>query len=209
MDDTVEHAEQMRDHWWWRPGWRAGRHFYACHFTFEDQPLVHRLVSTYQSELVGFNGLDLIPAPWLHLTMQGIGFVDEVSDEQVRRVIDAVAAGLGRVERPVVTFGSAVVRPEAVYLPVEPAGAIVAIREIVRAAVSGIVGALEPAQPYTPHVSVAYANRPQPASPIAAALPILDPVTVTLDRVQLLHFHRDRRMYEWTHAVALPIGANA
>ena len=28
----------VRNHWWWRPGWRAGRHFYACHLTLNDQP---------------------------------------------------------------------------------------------------------------------------------------------------------------------------
>jgi len=26
------------NHWWWRPGWRVGRHYYACHLTLDDQP---------------------------------------------------------------------------------------------------------------------------------------------------------------------------
>ena len=28
----------VRNHWYWRPGWRAGRHFYACHITLDKQP---------------------------------------------------------------------------------------------------------------------------------------------------------------------------
>src|SRR6266540_2104451 len=27
--------ERMRDHWWWRPGWRAGRRLYTSHLTYE------------------------------------------------------------------------------------------------------------------------------------------------------------------------------
>jgi len=38
-----ESAEQMIDHWWWRPGWSVGRKFYTWHLTFADQPQAHRL----------------------------------------------------------------------------------------------------------------------------------------------------------------------
>ncbi|HEX6074570.1 MAG TPA: hypothetical protein VFZ32_04810 [Micromonosporaceae bacterium] len=72
--DTVE---GLRNHWWWRPGWREGRHFYACHLTFDNAPDLHRLADRYQQALRPFAGLDLIPRRWLHLTMQGIGFTDE------------------------------------------------------------------------------------------------------------------------------------
>ena len=34
----------VRNHWWWRPGWRTGRHFYACHLTLDDQPQLRELV---------------------------------------------------------------------------------------------------------------------------------------------------------------------
>ncbi|WP_203860461.1 hypothetical protein [Plantactinospora mayteni] len=32
------------------------------------------------------------------------------------------------------------------------------------------------------------------------------PVSVVLDQIELLEYHRDRRMYEWTSARPLPIG---
>ena len=37
----------MRDHWWWRPGWRVGRSFYTWHVTFADQTAVAGLVADY------------------------------------------------------------------------------------------------------------------------------------------------------------------
>ncbi len=43
----AETAQVMRDHWWWRPGWRVGRSFYAWHVTFDDQPAVRRLAADY------------------------------------------------------------------------------------------------------------------------------------------------------------------
>jgi hypothetical protein len=64
-----------------------GRHFYACHLTFEDQPAVQRLVLDYQAALAGLGGLDLIPGRGLHLTMQGIGFTDQISDREIAAVM--------------------------------------------------------------------------------------------------------------------------
>ncbi|MDT5026262.1 MAG: hypothetical protein QOE61_2688, partial [Micromonosporaceae bacterium] len=33
-----EHTDDLRDHWYWRPGWSVGRRFYTWHLTFADQP---------------------------------------------------------------------------------------------------------------------------------------------------------------------------
>jgi hypothetical protein len=40
MSDVIETPlpPSVRNHWWWRPGWAEGRHFYACHMTLDDQP---------------------------------------------------------------------------------------------------------------------------------------------------------------------------
>jgi hypothetical protein len=82
-------AQSMRDHWWWRPGWRVGRSFYTWHVTFDDQPAVHRLAADYASVLSDLPTLDPIPVRWLHLTMQGIGFTDEVDRADVDAIADA------------------------------------------------------------------------------------------------------------------------
>jgi hypothetical protein len=66
----------MRRHWWWRPGWRPGRRLYAWHLTLRDQTVsqgqadLRQVVGAYQARLAGLAGLDLVPAEWLHLTVQ-------------------------------------------------------------------------------------------------------------------------------------------
>jgi hypothetical protein len=61
-----------------------GRHFYACHLTFEDQPGVQRLVRGYQAALAGLDGLDLIPGRYLLvLDMDLLALGEEFDLEQV------------------------------------------------------------------------------------------------------------------------------
>ena len=115
----------VRNHWWWRPGWRTGRHFYACHLTLDDQPQLRELVGRYQDALRHLPNLDLIPPQWLHITTQGIGFADEISPADLADVTAAVQERLRGLEPPVATFHRATIRPEAVLLKAEPAAAAV------------------------------------------------------------------------------------
>ncbi|ROT32464.1 2'-5' RNA ligase family protein [Micromonospora sp. HM5-17] len=211
---TVEHVDTMRDHWWWRPGWRVGRHYYACHFDMGRHRELVALVERYQQAIGEFPGLDLIPHRWLHLTTQGVGFLDDLAAESIDRLVGVVADRLAEVPAPVVTFHRPTVRGEAVYLLADPAEPVAAVRSAVRAAIAEALGeerveqAAEGPAGFRPHVSIAYSNREQPGAPIAEALEkvMTEPVTVVLDQIELLEYHRDRRMYEWTEARPLRIG---
>jgi hypothetical protein len=77
----------ITDHWWWRPGRRR----YAWHVTFADIPSVGRLAARARARarLAGLPGLDLVPARWLHLTMQDVGFTDEVPDADLAAIVAA------------------------------------------------------------------------------------------------------------------------
>ncbi|GID92582.1 2'-5' RNA ligase family protein [Amorphoplanes digitatis] len=205
-----EHVDQLKDHWWWRPGWRHGKHFYACHFTFTDQPALHDLVAAYQRSLSDIDGLDLIPQRWLHLTTHEIGpmdSIDESSAERLRQVVGGLLAG---VDAPAVTFRRPVVRSEAVYLRAEPAEGIAEVREAIREAVASVLGPgrLGESGSIRPHVSIAYSNRAQPAAPIVDRLRRVEaePVTLSLRHVDLLEYHRDQQMYEWTRSSPIAIG---
>ena len=170
---AVQDPEQVSNHWWWRPGWRTGRHFYACHVTFENEPKVQDLAAAYQESIKDAEGLDLIPRPWLHLTMQGIGFTDEVSENEIGAITADISVRLADVEPPIVTFGRPVVRSEAIYMPASPADAIDNIRRNVHEAITEILGPertpdidiADALQHYVPHVSIAYANSDGLASP--------------------------------------------
>ena len=210
----IEHVETVRNHWWWRPGWAPGRHFYACHLTLEDQPAVQQLVLDYQAALTGLSGLDLIPSRWLHLTMQGIGFTDQISEREIAAVAGALRDHFRTVTPPVVTFHRPAVWPDAITLPANPASALRELRQGAYGVIQAVLGrarmheSTEAVAQYRPHVSVAYVNAPGPAQPIVSALQDTSPgaVTTAIDAASVLTFHRDNRMYEWTAATRLPIG---
>ena len=126
MSDDL--PDRMRDHWWWRPGWLAGRSMYTWHVTFEDQPELHELVQDYQKALAPRPGLDLIPVRWLHLTMQGIGFTSEVTPQDAADIVEAARGRLATCQPVPLSIGPAMVDPEAILLDVSPSGALNPVR---------------------------------------------------------------------------------
>jgi hypothetical protein len=161
--------------------------------------------------------VDLIPAKWLHLTMQGIGFTDEISGPEIDHVLTSLRKRLLGSEPPTVTFHWPTIEHEAVYLLAQPAEPL---RRLRLAAYDAIAAALSDrvfqesrsaVSQYHPHVSAAYINTDGPTKPIIDAIESLDPaaiqpVTVTFAQASLLVFHRDHKMYEWTQAKPILIG---
>src|SRR5215469_3787311 len=159
----------VRNHWWWRAGWRAGRHFYACHLTLDDQPQLRTLVKQYQDAIGHLPGLDLIPRQWLHITMQGIGFADEISPADLKAVTAAVQERLRALEPPAATFHRATVQPEAVLLKAEPPQPLYQLRIAVYDAITSVLDPGKFSEPrpeprqFAPHVSAAYVHSDGPA----------------------------------------------
>lgn len=180
---------------------------YAWHITFDDQPQVHRLATAYQDRLAGVPGLDLIPMRWLHLTIQGLGFTDEVPAAEADAVVHAARERLAGVLPVTVTVGPAIVDPEAVQLTITPIGALTPVRGALRAAIADTIGLdrLLEDEWWSPHVSVAYSNATGPMEPIATALtPQLEPVTITISKVRLIVLGRDEHLYQWQTRATVP-----
>ncbi|RZT20125.1 2'-5' RNA ligase superfamily protein [Kribbella sp. VKM Ac-2569] len=186
--------------------------FYAWHInTFEDPAPLHRLVTQYQAELSTVPGLDLIPLEWLHLTMQGVGFVEDVPPARVDALLGAARARLRELEPAKVRLHRPVVAREAILLPSDPLEPPQTIRYAVRAAIADVFGAdgvPEGAEGYRPHISLAYANTPQPArAALAAVIRVVPaPADLTVNAVSLIEMHRDNRMYEWRIIEVVPLG---
>ncbi|WP_229326477.1 2'-5' RNA ligase family protein [Streptomyces sp. UNOC14_S4] len=199
----------MLNHWWWRPGWREGRRIYTWHFTFRGAAQVHRLAAEYRQALHGVPGLDLVPDRWLHLTMQGLGFVDEVAEKDVRAIVEAVSARLRAVSAFELTLDRPEITPEAIRWEAYPARPPATVRREIREAIAEVWGtAPEAAEGFAPHVSIAYSAADGPAQPVAQALRRVEPepATVTLGSVELIVLGRDRRMYEWEEYARVPLG---
>jgi 2'-5' RNA ligase len=180
---STDSPDRMRDHWWWRPGWRAGRRMYTWHVTFDDQPQLHELVRRYQATLAPLPGLDLIPMRWLHLTVQGVAFTDEATPQEISNIAEATRKYLSS--------------QQPVSLSVDP------VRAGLRAAIAGERGAgqVPESEAWTPHISIAYSKSNGPASPYDEALnrAALAPVSLTVSAVHLIELSRDTHLYQWTN----------
>ncbi len=202
--------EAMRDHWWWRPGWRVGQKMYTWHITFDGQESLYELVAAYQSALARLPGLDLIPPRWLHLTMQGVGFIDEITEHDVRSIVDAARSRCASLAPFELTFGAPKVDPEAIMFALHPAEPAQALRKQIRAAIADVWGTerIPEAEQWSPHVSIAYSNAPGSAEPYTTALSRVDvkPATLLVPKVELIILNRDNKMYEWETFAAVALG---
>lgn len=208
--------DRLVNHWTDLPGFTPGRALYACYLTGTGQSDLHRLVDAYQAELVDMGDLDLIRREWLHMTVQGISFTDELTAAEMDRVAAAIGDGLADVRPPVAQAGAAVLSRDAVYLPVTPAEPFVALRDAIRAAIAGAVPADRlyalPGQHdgrFAPHVSLAYVNTPGPAAPVAERLAgvAAAPAELHYEHASLIALRRENRRWAWTDEIRIPIGA--
>src|SRR4051812_13761184 len=92
------HATELRNHWWWRPGWHIGTRFFAFHLAVGCCEDLASLTMRYQNAVRGIGGFDPIPREWLHMTMQGLTFVDDISAEDLSSLMKTTRAALAQVQ---------------------------------------------------------------------------------------------------------------
>ncbi|GAA4714615.1 2'-5' RNA ligase superfamily protein [Promicromonospora umidemergens] len=207
--------ERLVNHWRWRPDWSVGRSFYTWSLTFDDATavLLHDLVARLQDGPVGVGSLEPIPHRWLHLTMQGLGFTDEVSDDDVDAIPRAATKRLATVPAFDLSLGLIEADDEATGLLVRPWSAVSAVRDNIQVDVVDVVDVWDevPERPeFYPHVSIAYSNADFPIGRIreqVALLRDLDSVAIPITTVQLIRLNRDNQMYEWEVVADVPLGS--
>jgi hypothetical protein len=209
----LEHLDQLGDHWWWRPGWRVGRSFFTWHVTFETDPGVAEFVRRWQDGL-DLPGLDVIPGDGLHLTMQGVGFTDEIDPAEIPRIVDAATARCATLRPFTLILGPADADPEGVSLAVRPWLPIRHLRHTIRAAIADVRGmddVPEPADGFWPHVSVAYSSGGAPAPLVRDRIVVLRqtiaPIEITVAAASLIRLNRDAKEYRWTTEATVPLAA--
>ena len=207
----------MRNHWWWRPGWRVGRRAYTFHITFDETtvdgaPRLHRLAADYQSRLAGMSGLDLVPLKWLHLTMQNVGFTDEVSGAEIQAVVRAARDHCVNLAPFDLSFDSLEMRSEAIALRPSPPEPVARLRSSLRSAIALVRGQIpeapEHADGFEPHVSLAYSNADGPSDSFIERIAGVpgQRATVTVLAASLIILDRDERVYRWTTYETIPLG---
>ncbi|MBW4722311.1 2'-5' RNA ligase family protein [Saccharothrix obliqua] len=204
-------SDRMCDHWWWRPGWETGRSFYTWHITFADQPGTQRLVDDYAPVLAALPQIDPIPVRWLHLTLPGIGFTEEVDLHDIDLIVDAARERCAELEPITVTIGPAHVDPESIQMPARPLRPLADLRLAIRAAIGDVRGTdnvPEAEAGFRAHVSLGYSNTAGPMKPVARALDAHGGHTgeVVVSSVSLINPNRDHKAYEWTDVATVLLG---
>jgi 2'-5' RNA ligase len=201
--------EEVRDHWYWRPGWRAGRSFYTWHITFADRPEIAALHTSYADLVNDLPGFTPVPLEWLHVTLQGVGFTDRVPDEDLADIIEATRHRVTTIEAFPVTIGPAVLDAETVQLPIRPVEPLQHLRDLIRAAITDVWGddAIPELPDLNPHITLAYSNHRDPTGPAAARLLAHPPHTATLPitTLTLVTLTRTTHLYHWTPQSTLPL----
>ncbi len=204
-----QRLSQLREHWYWRPGWRPGRSFYTWHLTFDGQTALAELVRRTQEPL-DLPGLDLVPTEGLHLTMQGVGFTDEVSGVDLAAIVEAARARCAGLPRVRLALGPVDPDPEGVGLLVSPWAPVEQVRLAIRRAIGSVWAAVpELEEGFRPHVTVAYSGASGAAATVRERLRALrevPPVDVLVGEVQLIALNRDERVYRWDVVASLPLG---
>jgi 2'-5' RNA ligase len=182
---------------------------YTWHVTFADVPAVQELAASAQARLADLDGIDLVPGRWLHLTTQGVGFTDEITDADLAAITGGASARLAAIAPVPVTIGPARVASEGILCWVAPDGALTPMRDAIRAAIADVWGPQRvPDGPaWAPHVSIAYSNAGGTADAFEAALDGVDAVAaMTVDAVKLIRLGRDQHTYKWETLASVQLG---
>jgi len=150
----------------------------------------------------------------LHITIQGIGFTDEVSASDIDRIITASTARLSGCASFDAKIGPAVVDEETIGMPVTDRGGFQQIRHDLQYAIGQVWGEdkiPERGGHFHPHLSLAYSTG-------AASIPELNEVlarngwssshiTEVISAVSLIELNRDQRKYAWREVERIPLAA--
>ena len=200
-------VSSMVNHWD-RPGWRPGRMAYYWYLGFGDQPEVRALAGRCQ-DVIAAPHFDLVDGSELHMTLEHVGFAEDVDAERLRvvqRSADRLLTGFGPLE---ITIGPLAGSTGALRFSAEPRDRLNALRSFLVLAnhESGIPVDSEE-QPFRPHVGIAYCNRNTDARPIVAqveALRTLPRVNVCISEALLVALTRNERSYSWEAVHRIPL----
>jgi 2'-5' RNA ligase len=199
---------QMEDHWSLAPEVDPGRARLMWFMRVGDNPQVAELARTGQARLAGLGRLDLVPRDWLHMTTLVAGFADEISSAQAEAMASQARRLLAGTRPIAVTLGKVLYHPRAVMLAAQPPSALEpvlqAVQEATRVA-TGREGELH-YEPWTPHVTLAYANAARPAGPVIEALGLdVPPQRVAISSVSLVSQAPAQR-WTWRLVAQVPFG---
>jgi 2'-5' RNA ligase len=204
---------QMRNRWENRPEPVVGHGTVYWHVLFQDQPQVSETAKLAQGELARFGGFHMTPEKWLHMTAHVAGPAEEISSDQMRRMLAEAQDQLSYIEPISVRLGRVLYHPEAVMLGVDPADALNPIYRAARHATRAVLGDSVPdddGRKWTPHITVSYSTTEQSAEPIVATLgKELPGCNVVVSALTLVIQWGPERLWDWEPVGVVKLGTAA
>lgn len=143
------------------------------HLLLGGDPAVRAAAEAAQQRLARFTGLHMTPPQWLHMTVLRAGTADQVTEDDMNRMLARAQAHLARTAPISVTLQRVFYHPEAIVLGVTPGSALVPLLEAARTATREVLGADagdgEEGE-WVPHLTLCYSTAEQPAAPVIAEL---------------------------------------
>lgn len=122
------------------PGWETGRSFYTGHVTLADQPELKALAETCARTLEQLPMLGPVPLEWLHLTVQGVGFTDEVTRSDINSIVRGAQSRCAVLQPVTVSVGPPQLDAETIQMAVRPVEQLASVRGAIRAAIADVSG---------------------------------------------------------------------
>ncbi len=190
----------------WRTEWTAERPCLYWYLTFEDQTELTSLFQHVEDDLRRLESVDVVPPSWLHMTLQEIGFVDEVSASQMDDLVAEATSVAGLLPLRL-DLGPITTMTDAVVLRTHPSNELMALQSALVAGLESSRGTPPEAEPFWPHVTLAYTNRDCHRADVMDALAdVADHATsVTVPRLTLAAVTRHPGHYRWSPVASLPV----
>jgi hypothetical protein len=201
---------RLRDHRRWRPDWTAGRVSLLWYLTFEGQTLLQDWQDAARGLLDG-RCLDVVPTPWLHLTVTDLGFVEDLDPAEVTAVVAAARAELDGFALPELRLGPATTMEDSLVLEAAPAADLERLTVLLRTAGARVLGdrVHDAVGGYPPHVTVGYASadceQRELLDPLGRAAH--DVVVARAPAVVLAAVTRHAQHYDWTVTDTVPLAS--
>jgi 2'-5' RNA ligase len=154
-------------------------------------------------QLRPFRELDPVEHAGLHITLQGIRFVDETDDADIDLLADAVGRRLSAMDLPELSTAHPETDTDAVQLPILPRDPFVQLRDAIQSTVDSELGGdflyrlPEPRNGFDPHVTIVYAVLHAAPAPRAS---------FHVRHASLIKLRRRTRRWSWEGERALAIG---
>ncbi len=208
--------EILQNHWYEIPDWPPGRQLWSVYLTFGTVASVLDVVDHYQQFLRPMPELDMVEPGFLHATIQGIQFTDELHERDIDRLVMTLREYLGAFSPQEFVTGAPETDKDAVQLPIYPSEPLHALRSMLRNGIKESLTSVElytlpePTNGFSPHVSIAYANAQISVRRIHEALEAIPPRVAgfTPLSVAIIKLRRESRRWSWTDELLVPLGTS-